>query len=196
MKSLEEMTTEIRECNQAKGWLDTKNTWGELLALLHTELAEITGAYRKHRLADATFEPTASASLNAKLPPVKPEGVGSELADTLIRLLSMYDVYNIPVFDMDCELADVASLNIADEDVPDTFGDWVAWLHRKADALWDFPTWEGPVFLRALVAFAAKWEQNLAAEYERKIAYNWTRQVKHGETISDALPASEVASEG
>lgn len=107
---LERMTALVREVNTALGWRKGGNTFGDYIALLHSELSEALEAYRDHRLTDPT-EPNG-----------KPEGVGSEFADVLVRLLDTCDVYGI----------------------------------------------------------------DLAAEFDRKIAYNRTRPYQHGgRTLSD-----------
>jgi hypothetical protein len=206
MKTLGEMTTETREVNEAKGWLAQSNTWGELLALLHSEISEMVKEYRLHRLADATAKYPRCAFLPCEafadycgpgLPcdnlghsagPPKPEGVGSELADVLIRFLSMYDINKIEPYDMGMRVSDVARLDMRVEEVEPPFGDWVTWLHRKASSLWENPDRRAPYFLRAVATFADRWGIDLAAEYERKTAYNRTREYQHGGTISD-VPA-------
>lgn len=79
------MEKEVYDCNVANGWFDDARTFGDDIALLHSEVSEMFEAYRDHQMADATAEAIESITGEpAKLP--KPEGVGSEAADILIRL--------------------------------------------------------------------------------------------------------------
>lgn len=84
--ALETATREVREVNQANGWYDTDRTFGEGIALMHSEVSEALEAYRAWGTDDATDDTPLDPGL---LP--KPEGVGSEFADVLIRLLDECD---------------------------------------------------------------------------------------------------------
>jgi NTP pyrophosphatase (non-canonical NTP hydrolase) len=189
-KSLADLTAEIREINVAHGWRPAEggpgdNTFGDYIALLHSEVSEALEAFRDHRLADATGPGAFHARDNVRILP-KPEGVGSELADVLIRLLDMCDVFGLTLFDMDCELADVELVRPPGHAV--SFGDYLTWLHNCISAvparrdlispIAAFPAL--PFLLRAVVTVAERYGIDLTAEVERKVAYNRTREFQHG----------------
>lgn len=130
-----DMQSEVVDFCVSKGWSGPGSapvTFGDTMALLHSEVSEALEAYRDHKLADATAEPLHAfgcALSDHRVygmpgdPPAcscgalaKPEGVGSEFADIFIRLLD------------DCD----------------------------------------------------RWGVDLAAEFERKMAYNRTRAYQHG----------------
>lgn len=92
-KTFEAMQAEIREVNTANGWHDgTERPFGDDIALLHTEVSEMYEAFRQWGMDDATG-PVTGLGYQRTLP--KPEGVGSEAADVLIRLLDTCDRYGI-----------------------------------------------------------------------------------------------------
>lgn len=80
MKSLADMQAEVKEWCIAKGWYDKPVDFGLAMALLHSEVSEALEAWRVWQFMDAT-----DIAQEGELP--KPEGVGSEFADVLIRLL-------------------------------------------------------------------------------------------------------------
>lgn len=193
-KTLADMTAEIRTLNIEKGWRSAEggpggNTFGDYVALLHSEISEALEAYRDHRLNDATGKlRSALDAVGLEDQPAKPEGVGSELADVLIRLLDMADIFDIKVFDMDMELADVAPFPLDDGLDLKSFGDWVAWLHLLATELQPGGHDCAAALLRGLVTVADQHRINLTAEYERKFAFNKTREFQHGgRTLADVV---------
>lgn len=179
-----ELTATIARINVNKGWRPATggpgdNTWGDYVALLNTEVAEAMEAFRDHGLDDATDTHTVWLPGGKDNLP-KPEGVGSELADIVIRLLDMFDVFGFTVFDADLELDDVA-------DAPEpptplvTFGDRMAWLGARVGRLWEnMPEVEGPNILRIVTRTARVYGIDLTVEVQRKIAYNATRPYQHG----------------
>lgn len=83
------MANEVEDLNRSKGWYDEDRRFGEDMALLHSEVSETLEAYRDHKVADVT---------DPGNPLAKPEGVPSELADVLVRLLDTCNRYGIDLF--------------------------------------------------------------------------------------------------
>lgn len=95
----EQMTREVHEVNEVNGWFEQDRPVMTGHMLLVTEVAEASEAWRQWGLDDATESRPESHGRWCKAhgwsgpcpgvdcPLPKPEGVGSEYADVLIRLL-------------------------------------------------------------------------------------------------------------
>lgn len=124
-KSLAQMQQQVREVNEANGWFDSDRTFGEDIALLHSEASEMLEAYREHGTEEPPREVRDGAWTATGIPQtvrylmdeidanpherfdkgdevllaqygvVKPEGIGSEAADILIRLLDTCERWKI-----------------------------------------------------------------------------------------------------
>jgi hypothetical protein len=95
VKSLEEMQAEVKEVNLAHGWFDEPVPFAQACMLMVSEIAEAYEAYRGHGLEDFTAHQCADAPYLPPGKPAKPEGVGSEFADTFIRLLDNCEKFGI-----------------------------------------------------------------------------------------------------
>lgn len=87
---LAELQELVYEVNVANGWFEDERDFGTDIALLHTEVSEMFEAYRDFGTEDVYREKSSGEfasdfETDGRLN--KPEGVGSEAADVLIRLL-------------------------------------------------------------------------------------------------------------
>jgi len=179
-KTLTEMTREVDAYCQEKGWRKNPVSFGEAMALLHSEVSEALEAWRDWGLADATGSVWADIDnpQNRHLP--KPEGVGSEFADILIRLLDDSAIFGV-------DLADEIARWNGGFGIYDTFGENMNQLHvmiagASKEVLIDGRSLghDFACIYRLLTELSEHYGINLFAEYERKMAYNRTRAYKHG----------------
>lgn len=183
-KTLKDMQAEGRAYSEAHGWYDVERTWKEEIALLHSEASEALDAYRQWGAADVTIEqctyfdhsvPATEAQLEVHK--CKPEGIGSELADVLIRLLDTCERHQINISAGGNAVG--WTEQVYDADTP--FGDMIYDLHKQIQKFGALRTnvASALVYTR-LRAICSAVGIDLNEEYERKYKFNLTRPYRHG----------------
>lgn len=179
MKPLSVMQAEGKAYSQAAGWYDVPRTWGEDIALLHSEVSEALDAYRQWGLEDKTLELCTLDDHTEHL--CKPEGVGSEFADVLIRLLDACERHNIDIDGKYHLVKNSRTLSLCSVQPKSPFGDMIAHLHGR---IHQFYMWRNPVeavyVYEVLKSICFECSIDLGAEYERKYRFNLTRPYRHG----------------
>jgi NTP pyrophosphatase (non-canonical NTP hydrolase) len=199
MSTVTEKQAEVFQVNTANGWFDTERTPQEDIALIHSEVAEVLEAYRKHGLtpwvhvmkSDFHGVPAKYQDVALELPfpdyqGMKPEGVGSELADIQIRILDYCQRWNNGL-----EYGFEHYGRLGRPHPTDNIGDNVCILHSLIDAVYvqyqnDSAAWVD-VKLAAVWIFtselAAHYGMDLEHEFAHKLAYNRKRGYRHGNKL-------------
>jgi NTP pyrophosphatase (non-canonical NTP hydrolase) len=182
-KTLGKMEAEVEAYCRDKGWWDKEVPFPAAMALLHEEIAEAGHAWRDHGLADATYadHPEINPGGVAVDIIIKPEGVGSEFADILIRLLDDSARYRLGLAEMHPRTARDFAVVTGEflVDVNTLHG-----LVARASMDWPDAPSLSAVNLAGLLVFlellCERYGIDLEDEYERKMAYNRTRPYRHG----------------
>lgn len=88
--ALRAMMEEVYACNLQNGWIDDGRTFGDEIALLHSELSEALEHYRTGGPGNINEVFYGKGD--------KPDGVPIELADVLVRLLDTCGRHNVDLF--------------------------------------------------------------------------------------------------
>ena len=180
--NIRDLQREAHAIAKAHGWWDEERTFGDLIALVHSELSEALEAYRERGLESWS----SRAELAILGEERNPEGVAFELADVVIRVADMAEHYGV---DLEAIFESIVGGSSERDMSGKTFGDWISLCHATfsiafAVREYDFPgeTWqehmaEGCYLVQRM---AAHYGIDLDAAIEAKMQYNRTRPYRHG----------------
>jgi NTP pyrophosphatase (non-canonical NTP hydrolase) len=117
MLSIDSFVREVGKNAENHGWWEEERSFGELIALCHSELSEALEEYRNGKQPNNTYysckaprdtpidchltvELAASGESCRGCQYAKPEGIPSELADCIIRICDICNHYNIDLESM------------------------------------------------------------------------------------------------
>ena len=188
--NLADLQKEAHAIAKDHGWWDAPRTFGDLIALVHSELSEALEAYRENPTMGTSLhnppEAGGSTVVGSRFL-VKPEGVASELADVVIRVADMAEWYGVVPNSIEVtgELPELPTGRKIT-----SFCEAIAGLHFTLSGVletyWasDGDVWDlaGPLhhFIGVVCDTAAHYGIDLDAAIEAKMEYNRTREYRHG----------------
>lgn len=178
---LNELAKEVHQNAVAHGWWEEGRSFGEIIALCHSELSEALEEYRnKHKpkeLYGKCVAPDFDCDVNrscsfGRCEFYKPEGIPSKLADVIIRILDYIESLG---FDYGYILKTTISKDV------NNFGDFISLLHlylSKAYEFNDISCLKGAIC--EIQDYCASWKIDIDEAIRIKHKYNKTRPYRHG----------------
>lgn len=174
MINLNELAKEVHENAVAHGWWETERDFGELIALIHSEVSEVLEEYRNgHELTETYYSENG-----------KPEGIPSEMADIIIRVLDICGKYDLAIDEDVFEIATKTvknNLRLLDEKIK-SFGDLIAQIHQGITGLYENGLYSESAtdIIGCILVIAFYKGIDIEKAILEKHEFNKTRPYKHG----------------
>lgn len=188
---LSDLTAAIHQNAVDHGWWEAKRSFGEIIALCHSELSEALEEYREHK-PNVYFmkQDKMSAAFGecdmdictdiGSWKGEKPEGVAVELADCIIRILDYFGYRN---YDTDKLVMNFGSLMKIE-----SFGDFITLCHASLSYAYCNGMVEGdwmePLMMFDCITYIYKWADINKVDMDEvikiKCEFNKTRPYRHG----------------
>lgn len=197
---MNKFAAEVHQNAVEHGWWDEERSFGEIIALCHSELSEALEEYRAKRpmvyfvveMDDGkggTYLAIREDIISEEdFAGEKPEGIAVELADCIIRILDWYGKEGL---DTDALLLEAGIITMCDLPTPlyGSFGDFIALLHNllsMAYACWCNASGISASALRLakcireIMAWAKENGVDMEMVLDMKHEYNKGRPYRHG----------------
>ena len=190
MLKLNAFAKEVHGNAMAHGWWDEERTFGEIVSLCHSELSEALEEYRRGRpmaYVLRLFDEESTGGLqdyyeedmDKWLPDEKPEGVATELADCVIRILDWCGKEDVDLEHFLERFADEEEFVL----IPENFGDALAEMHCDLSMAYGYGMYRQE-FIARVVGDIFDWAEANHVDMERillmKHTYNKGRPYRHG----------------
>ena len=188
--NLNDFAKEVHQNAVEHGWWDEERSFGEIVALCHSELSEALEEYRAGR--PLVYGDGFSMDRRiTELPDImalqlKPEGIAVELADCVIRILDWFGKSDVNVDDVMAAGENFRSLVAGRNNT--TFGGLIADLHLCLSTAYQRHingySWSAFPYMGLCVTLVIDWMEAAREDAESilllKHQYNKTRPYRHG----------------
>jgi len=192
---IRELVREAHSNAVSKGWWQEDRTYGELIALVHSEVSEALEDYRDGKgYNEVWYEYKVNGNLRiskifhidtgtGELILGKPCGIPSELADICIRIFDISGKYD---WEQELEVAVLTRWHIEKE--RESFAESLTGIHHDLSESWIkhrhgnrlSPIRNLAYAILAVIHLCGRYEIDLDKAIAEKMAYNSTRSQRHG----------------